>query len=54
MLGLPIASGGTAVKWMLSLEPFSSLDAGPTSGRLRLAGGGAYTWSLGALCRFGS
>ena len=54
ILGLPVASGGPADEWMLSLEPFSSLDAGPTSGRVRLAGRGAYALSLMPLCRSGS
>jgi hypothetical protein len=54
ILGLPVASGGTADKWMLSLEPLSSLYAGPTSNRLRLAGESAYALSFTALCRCGS
>jgi hypothetical protein len=52
--GLPVASRGPADPWMLSLEPFSSVDARPTSSRLRLAGDGAYALTLTALFRCGS
>ena len=54
ILGLPVASRGPADKWMLSLEPFSSLYARPASSRLRLALDGAYVLSLTARCRCGS
>jgi hypothetical protein len=54
ILGLPVAAGGPADNWMLSLEPFSNLNTGPASSRLRLAGRGAYTSSLTALRRCGS
>jgi hypothetical protein len=53
-LGLPVASGGTADRWMLSLEPLSSLNAGLTSCRPRLAVEGAYALPLTAVCLCGS
>jgi len=52
--GTPLGLGGTADKWMLSLEPFSSLRAESTSSRLRLAVGSAYALSLTARFRRGS
>ena len=52
--GLPGASRGPADEWMLSLEPFSSLDAGPTSTSGRLAFGSGYDLSVTPLCRSGS
>ena len=48
---LSVASGGPADEWMLSLEPFSSLDAGHTSSRARLALRSAYALSVTLLCR---
>ena len=51
---LPVASGGPADGWMLSLEPFSSCDAGPASSRVSLAMRSAYALLLTALCRSGS
>jgi len=51
---LPGASRGPADEWMLSLEPFSSLDSGPTSSRVRLALRSAYALSVTPLCRSGS
>ncbi len=51
---LPVASRGPADKWMLSLEPFSSVNAEPPSIRGRLADQSAYVFSITGLCRSGS
>ena len=51
---LSVASGGPADEWMLSLEPFSSCDAGPASNRVRLAMRSVYALLLTPLCRSGS
>jgi hypothetical protein len=54
MWGLPVASGGPAVKWMLPLEPLSTCVVELPSSRARLSGAGAYALSLSTRCRFGS
>ena len=52
--GLPVASGGPADEWMLSLEPFSSRIAEHASSRARLAYESAGVLSVTGRWRSGS
>ncbi len=52
--GLPVASGGPAERWMLSLEPVSTCDAESASGAARLAGTATYALSVTTRCVSGS